>query len=181
MADRRNSMSAYRTGKLNSADVQRRLKFLMQEAKQDDPVYDQTVRMAFRVVSNFICIGFDCDSRTFRAQCKYRSADAHTLIQKAPSPTDKSLGKLVTNEHQEPLACIWKWMLENRASLTVEMLGERMRKWSVVVITTDENRNKLIKTCDPTERYSRLSVLRNDNGNWEPHDPSNGPGPSVAV
>jgi hypothetical protein len=42
---------------LTEADVRRRLLFLVDEASQHDPVYDQTVQYALRVVSNFYCIG----------------------------------------------------------------------------------------------------------------------------
>jgi len=86
---------------MTSADAERRLQFLISEANQPDPIYDQTVRMAFRVVSNFYCIGRDGGSADVYKLSRYRSEKAHDLIK-----SRASAGKIL-NEHQEPIKAVW--------------------------------------------------------------------------
>jgi hypothetical protein len=78
--------------------------------------------------------------------------------------------KSVTNEHQEQLGKVWRWMVDNRDTITPELVEERLRKWPMVVITKEENRRLDKKPSEnPTQRYevAEICVLcRHDDGEW---------------
>jgi hypothetical protein len=70
-----------RERRLTDSDVRRRLLFLINEASQPDPIYDQTVQYALRVISNFYCIGRDGSSADVYKLSRYWSRNAHDLLQ----------------------------------------------------------------------------------------------------
>ncbi len=68
-------------------------------------------------------------------------------------------------EHWEPIAQLWSWMV--RDSPSREDLLARMRKWPIVTVTEDEEK-QLQNYHDPEARYrmAGIEVGRAENGNW---------------
>jgi len=143
--------------------VERRLQFIINEARQEYPIYDQTVRYAFRVVTNFYSIGKDGGSSAVYKGARYRSQAAHDLIR-----SGNWKGKLL-NEHQEPLKAVWDWICAEKGSVTATQIEERLKRWPMVVLTREENNALDSNEVDPIARYKNILVLyRRDNGEWIP-------------
>lgn len=148
---------------LSLADVMRRVEFILTEARQRAPRYDQVVRMAFRVVSNYQSVGRDCGSEYIYRASRLRSEQAHNAILEG-----REKGCL-HNEHQEPLKAVWNWIVD-RGDVTSEELYERLLKWPMVVITREENRS-IPRSDEPITRYKHITVLvREEDGRWRPRD-----------
>ncbi|MGA7971478.1 MAG: hypothetical protein WCA36_01610 [Pseudolabrys sp.] len=122
---------------IDERNIQRRIAFLLNEAKSDNPAYDQVVRYALRVISNFYSCGDDVSSSKARLVNKHISRRASDL--RAEISDDKKWIKKVTNEHQEPLRQVWDRMIENKDTLTLEMIATWISRWPMVVVTTCEN------------------------------------------
>lgn len=149
---------------LTADDVERRLRFILAEAALSDPIYDQTVRMAFRVVSNFYCVGRDCGPDHVYEHTRYRSAEAHKTFL-----SGNWKGEL-HNEHQEPLKLVWDW-IRKAGHVTTRRLEERLRRWPMVVLTRTENSNIPKRETNPIKRYAGIEVLyRGDDNIWAPRD-----------
>jgi len=138
---------------LNAADVERRLQFIIDEASLPNPIYDQTVRMAFRVATNFYCVGRDCGSEYVYEFSRYRSEEANKVWRSG------DWKKQLHNEHQEPLKVVWDWII-NDGQVTTKRLEERLRKWPMVVITRDEERGIAKKETCPIKRYENIRVFQ---------------------
>jgi hypothetical protein len=146
---------------IDAVDVERRIQFVIQEARQSKPWYDQTVIYALRVATNFYCINKNGGSSLVYRQSRYRSAKAHELIL-----SGEWQGKLL-NEHQEPLREVWRWLCDEGGNVSIKQVEERLRRWPMVVITRDENSKIPKNEKDPKHRYRDIAVLyRNDSGEW---------------
>ncbi len=162
-------MSVRRTPK-NESQIDRRIDFLIREAKSEDTIPDQATTYAFRVITNYLSVGCDARSRKLSLDCRYRSKKAHALYKKLNDP--KGWLDEVTNEHQYPIKRAWKWMKEERDKLTVRRVKKHLEKWPVVVVT--KNENKLLRDDpdrDPHQRYqdARIEVLEEiEPGVWRP-------------
>lgn len=155
--------------KLDDAAVERRIIFLLNEASQARPVRDQSVTFTLRAIGNFLAVGKDCQSHFLTLNCRYRSRKAHEAycaLGNSPSAEARSAWrKEMINEHQDPLADVWKWMVENRGLLDPERVLARLKQWPVVVVTRDENRMlqhfaklKHGPTPEPAMRYREAGI-----------------------
>src|SRR5436189_4746 len=102
---------------LREDDAGRRIEFVLNEAAQDRPIRDQSVTFALRALSNFYTVGRDCQSAWLSLHSPFRSAAAHARYKALVQKNGKDQGELawraeVTNEHQDPLADVWRWMRE---------------------------------------------------------------------
>jgi hypothetical protein len=150
-----------RKRKHNNADIERRLQFVIQEARQDEPLYDQCVDISLRVISNYLCIGEDGQSSAIYKKSRFRSEKAHQL-HLAGDITAK-----LWNEHQEELNLVWKWIVENKGTITPTAILDRMNRWPMVVITREENAQIPRTETDPKARYAHIVVLEcSENGEW---------------
>lgn len=152
---------------ITEAQIDRRIEFLIREARFPDSLKDQTVVYAFRVITNYLSTGADSSSKALRAQCLYRSKAAHALSLKDP----KGWLNLVTNEHQYPIKRAWQWMLDDPDSLTVSNVKKRLSTWPVVVVTKEESKRlRDDPTRTPEQRYSDagIEVLHFADGTWKP-------------
>lgn len=153
---------------IEEAQIDRRIEFLIKEANSDTPFKDQTVTFALRVITNFLAVNDDVQSRKLSRNCKYRSKEAHKLFLSNP---DGWLDE-VTNEHQYPIKRAWDWIYDNRAVLTVDLVKDHLKKWPIVVVT--KKKNKTLKddpNIPPDRRYlnAGIEVLKkNGSGEWEP-------------
>lgn len=158
-------------GNLTEADILRRIKFILDEAKAGLVRKDQTVAYAMRVVSNFYTIGRDAASAAAKWENTRRSAAAHAIILEAP---DKSWHKSMVNEHQDELEGVWKWICKNKESLTAEEIAARFRQYPMIVVTAEEDAELRKHKGKPAkERYEaagiKVVVMQND-GSWSPID-----------
>jgi hypothetical protein len=166
-------MSKKKGHALDEVDAQRRIEFLIIEASQAEPIYDQTVKMALRVLSNFYQFGRDYGSRGVRENCRYRTRAAHERIMNCK---DGSWHKAVTNEHQKELGQIWDWMCERKGNVTIAEVVGQLKEWPMVVVLQEENK-KLPKKQPPDARYRGIEVLyRHDDGEWRPRESVPGAG-----
>jgi hypothetical protein len=115
--------------RLNERDVHRRIEFLIHEASIDDPIRDQSVIFTQRAISNFYCVGRDCQSPYIKKHARHRSVEAHALAQTDPEWLSK-----VTNEHQEQLRDVWHWMCEARGRISLADVAARLKKWPMVAL-----------------------------------------------
>ena len=160
--------------------IDRRIDFLIREAKSEILIPDQAITYAFRVITNYLSVGCDARSRKLSLNCPCRSNKAHVLYQKLND--QKRWLNEVTNEHQYPIKCTWDWMKRERDKLTVQRVKSHLEKWPVVVVTKDENKelrkvNKALRKVDPAvqpdQRYrdAGIEVIKgkvNRSGEWQP-------------
>ena len=158
---------------MNESQIDRRIDFLIREAKSEDGKRDQAITYAFRVITNYLSVGYDARSRELSKKCPHRSKKAHALYLKYSKLNDlKGWLDKVTNEHQYPIKDAWEWMTNERDTLNVQRVKNHLEKWPVVVVTKDEN--KLLRDVhyiEPDQRYSRagIEVLeRIRSGEWQP-------------
>ena len=104
---------------LTKNDIYRRIDFILQEAKHRSP-RDQTITYAMRVISNYCAIGKDASSKEVKLKCKRISSKALDLKK---CLKEKKWLKHTINEHQEPLAQIWRWIRKN-AQKKEKVLGK---------------------------------------------------------
>ena len=153
---------------MNESQIDRRIDFLIREATSEDPVRDQAITYAFRVITNYLAVGSDARSRALSRECPYRSKKAYELSQKDPEGwLDK-----VTNEHQYPIKCAWAWMIKARDNLNVQRVKNHLKKWPVVVVTKEENESlRHFRANKPDQRYrdAEIEVLeQTESGRWRP-------------
>jgi hypothetical protein len=155
---------------MKESQIDRRIEFLIREANSEDRIRDQAITYAFRVITNYLSVGYDARSRALSEKCCYRSKKAHALYQKLDDP--KRWLDEVTNEHQCPIKRAWEWMIERGDKLEVKAVRDYLRKWPVVVVTKEENKSlKHHSAIRPNQRYrdAGIEVLkRNRSGDWQP-------------
>jgi hypothetical protein len=154
----------------NEAAAHRRIEFLLAEARHPHSIADSAVRYALRSVSNYYTVGRDAPSRYLYKYCPFRSGEAHRLL---GDPADANNFHLVTNEHQQELNVIWRWMKSSADKLTVPVVAERFRRWPMVVISTQENNDLRQRWAvdtppNPYIRYEEVNimVLARVDGQW---------------
>ncbi len=155
---------------MNESQIDRRIDFLIREANSEDPIRDQAITYAFRVITNYFSVKCDARSRKLSLNCPYRSKKAHNLFLLLND--EEGWLDEVTNEHQYPIKRAWGWMIKERNKLSVQRVKGHLKKWPIVVVTKDEN--KLLKddpAIQPDQRYLKagIEVLRsNSSGDWQP-------------
>lgn len=163
-------MASSRRVPISEQQIDRRIAFLIHEAAQPDAFRDQTVTYALRVITNYLAVGDDVSSSNLAQRSRLRSRAAVELA--AAHPADWFANGKVRNEHQYPLKRAWKWLCENRDSLSVSGVKDHLRRWPVVVVTRDEDlRLKDDPEQDPAERYAAagIEVMSLDaSGTWVP-------------
>jgi hypothetical protein len=138
------------------AITSRRIKFLLEEAAGPDPQYDHAIRFTMRSLTNYLNFGADMQSGKIKRFCK-------TWSWLKLKECDCEWEAKTTNEHQEPLAVVWKWILENAASLTIQDVVIRLKKYPLAIITKDENAmlrdvDRLHKNITPEDRYNKAKI-----------------------
>jgi len=148
-----------------------------------------------RTISNFCCFGRDAKSDFIKLNSRYRSKNAHFLFTQLIGENlkdkirKKAWLKQVTNEHQEPLEQIWRWMCEEKRNLTVDDVLKRFAEWPMVVVLVKPENAGLSKhkQLPPKERYAagQIEVLwRNEHDEWvvrpSDRDQANGLAPELA-
>ena len=103
---------------MKESQIDRRIDFLIREANSKDPIRDQAITYAFRVITNYLSVGYDARSRILSWECPCRSKKAHDLFRRL-NDREGWLDK-VTNEHQYPIKRAWEWMNKERDKLTVQ-------------------------------------------------------------
>jgi hypothetical protein len=161
MSVRGTPMKESQIGRRIESLIDRRIKFLISEARLKYPIRDQTITYAFRVVTNhFSGCNYDIPSSLLREKCPYRSKEAHALFKKYLKRNDQKgwLDK-VTNEHQYPIKCAWDWMKKEPDKLNVQRVKNRLKKWPVVVVTKEENESlRHVRAIEPDQRYHEAGI-----------------------
>ena len=149
------SSSTAATNRITEEVIARRIQFVLAEAKCPNPVRDQTVTYAMRVISNFYSIGTDAGSRAVKIRCRKISREAMSRKEKMPD----SWWKETINEHQEPLEQVWTWICKNKDTVTIKEIADRFKQWPMVLVTREED-SELRKRRDlgPVERYKEAGI-----------------------
>ena len=165
---------------VNRDDIDRRLKFLLEEVKQDIPILDQVVGLVIRQLGNWVSTEGDCSSRDLYERCRYRSRAAHKLALASPEDWYKNKREAtndqkVSNDHWEPVKQLHAWMCENKDRLTVDDIIARIARWPIVVMTMKEHRS-LNHNEKPEIRYQgdqgiKEFFVRCDDEEWVKADP----------
>lgn len=138
--------------------VVRRMEFLLSEARSADVRRDQTVTYAMRVISNYFSVGRDAGSAVIKRESRRFSRKALELKSLANADwTSETI-----NDHPDPLNEVWRWLVANAETLSVEDIAARFRAHPMVVITKDED-NALTRSGyrgngRPAERYARAGI-----------------------
>ncbi len=132
----------------------RRAQFLINEARSSDPTYDQTVRYALRVISNWATVGKDCSS----AEIKWLNPRvSEKALELYDAVSDEEWLKRTTNEHPEPISVVWQWICEQGDHITPEAILARAKQWPMVTVTLEEDRllttNGLRSSGKPEDRH----------------------------
>lgn len=137
----------------------RRAEFLLNEARSENPVRDQTVTFALRVISNWATVGKDASSSAIKWLNPRVSKGALQLYHEV---TDREWERLTINEHQEPISQVWQWILENQNSITARDILDRAMKWPMITITKSEdyqiNKAGYRSRGNPEERHFHLDI-----------------------
>ncbi len=114
----------------------RRAAFLIEEACSLDPTYDQTVSSALRVISNWATVRTNGASSFIKWHNRKISKAAWELYFRS---SDKEWERGTINEHQEPISQVWKWIIDNKESISPRDILNRMEKWPMITITKAED------------------------------------------
>lgn len=160
---------------LTEEHINRRIDYLIKEATAKDPIRDQSVTYALRVITNFFSIGEDAKSDKLRERCPFRSEKAHALRrslerQYGEKEAKQKWGKLVINEHAYPLKDMWEWILGKGDDLTIQNITTQLKKWPTVVVTRcEDSKLRKRKGLKPMERYEGITVLKlvQETGEWK--------------
>lgn len=145
--------------------IDRRIDFLLSEAASLEPIYDQSVRMTMRVISNWVSCGKDVSSSGFKKLAVYMSKKAHAL--RGDLNDHKLFASQTINEHPEELKIIWDWMTGKQGKLSTDEVLSRFRRWPVIVITKDEDDDlRKRKAIGPEARYDGIELVTNKDGQW---------------
>ena len=151
--------------------LNRRIQFLINEAKSDPPVRDQTGTFALRVITNCFSVGKDVSAREHKKRAPFRSGGALRLASGEDEKPNAEWFNQVTNEQQYTLKRAWEWMLREANTLTVSRVREHLQRWPVVVVTKEECKRLVdLPEVTPGERYRRAGIevfARNSTGRWE--------------
>lgn len=138
--------------------INRRVGFLLEECRSENPVYDQAISMIMRKISNYATVERDLGSFGVKKINKNISKSALRLKE---TLSFEEFHNLTTNEHQYPLKEMWLWMLGAKDSLTVDRVWEVFVKYPFVTITNDEDsklRGLKGKSYTPEERYAKAGI-----------------------
>lgn len=139
---------------LDETVIHRRISFLLEEASSSNPVYDQSISMIMRVISNFYSVGTNSsNSSTIKKLSRWISKEALEIRD------DPKWDTLVELDHQEPLKDVWNWIVTNHDKLNVEQVANRIKDWPMVVITKSEHSKiRNTKYSSPDERYENAEI-----------------------
>ena len=123
--------------------VMRRAEFVCAEARLKDREHDQTILYALRVLSNWVTVGIDGNSREVKRRNRRVSGNALRELQEllqihSPKETFKIWHKNTTNEHRDPLQQVWQWLCNETP--TANVLLDRLASDKFITITNEENK-----------------------------------------
>jgi len=160
---------AMRRKPLTEEQIDRRIAFLIAEAKSANPIRDQAITFALRVITNCFSVNDDMGSAAIKERLRYRSEKAHALAETMPF---KQWITQVQNEHPYPLRRAWEWLCRERQTVTTEGVRLHLSRWPMVVVTKEEH-GRLVDRDEqtPEERYgaANIEVWEQDaDGQWGP-------------
>ena len=137
----------------------RRAKFLRDEAREPEPVRDQTVTYALRVISNWATVGKDAGSAAIKWNNPRISKKAWELYE---SCSDREWEKQTINEHPEPIAQVWKWIVDHCDKIEPADILARAKKYPMVTVSKEEDaelgRQGFRSQGSPEERYASIPL-----------------------
>jgi hypothetical protein len=141
--------------------IERRAEFLIAEAQSRNPTSDHAIRFTLRCLSNYVQVGGDYGSLGVSRRLRYRSPEAHQLLQKltgTPRQRYSAWGKLIRNEHPEPLGVTWSRLKATRPDeLTPAEVCRQLAEWPMVVVTIEQDIALRIP-LPPFDRYRQAGV-----------------------
>ena len=142
--------------KLDPKVIQRRLEFILDEARSENPTRDMAITYAMRVISAYVSVGRDFGARGIKKKSKRMSRRAQELRKRVP---EAEWLKNVVNEHQEPLKQVWEWIVKEAESLSPEKVLDRFKQWPMVTVTKDEDiLLRKFANLDPATRYNKVGI-----------------------
>lgn len=158
---------------LTQADIDRRVDFLLAEARSDTPRYDQSVRFTMRVISNFYTVGCDAPSSYIRLNNKRMSKKAldykNELVEKKLSPAeiDRLLGENFRNEHPYELRRIWQDILSHKDTFQRPDVIAIFKRYPMITIKKEEDLQlNQHRGKDADDRYVEIMVMTVVGGIW---------------
>jgi hypothetical protein len=141
--------------------IERRLEFLLSEAKSPNPTSDRSVVYTMRILSNYFTIGkTDVDSYRAKLLNRRMSRRAQELL---VTLDDAILWNEATkNEHPEPLNQTWNWILDQKEKLTTRAIAQRIALYPMITVTNEEDKtlrkNGHQSSGSPDERYAAAGI-----------------------
>ena len=149
---------------LDNQSIERRAEFLIGEARSDNPQYCHAVQTTLRVISNFVSFGH-WSSRRAKRNPPRMSRGAYELRlafeRDANLTADEKYKRFAAetiNEHQEELTRVWHWIVENKESISVQCIVDRLKKFPPIILTRKENA-ALLSEPDPARRYGNIEIV----------------------
>lgn len=141
--------------------IARRLKFIINELKCEDPKYDQSVSLVLRALSNYASVGIDGQSFAIKVS-NPRMSHAASELRKSLSD-DKEWAANTINEHPYPLRFLWDSWLSNAHFVTSSKIWEDLVSFPMITITKEEDAKlrKLDKSLSatPEARYKAAGIV----------------------
>lgn len=136
--------------------LMRRLKFLMEEARQNAK-RDQVTTYAMRVISNYATIGKDASSTKVKSENKNVSEASYKLLLELNS--FEEWAKQTINEHQIPLKVLWEEIQSSK--LDEKEIWNLFLNAPMITITKveDDKLNKLgLRSSPDRNRYEKVGI-----------------------
>ena len=141
--------------------IMRRLAFIIDELKCEDPKYDQSVSLVLRALSNYASVGFDGQSFAIKIS-NPRMSDAASRLRRLLND-DREWAADTINEHPYPLRSLWDSWLSNVYLITPSKIWEDLVSFPMITITKEEDARlrKLDKSLSntPQERYKAAGIV----------------------
>jgi hypothetical protein len=149
--------------------IERRINFLLAEARSPDPLRCHGLSMLMRSITNFHAVGS-------------LTADTGKLIKEGPVMSRRAFEKqqelglgdkfveATMSEHPMPLTCIWGWIVNSKDPPAVQEIDAVFRCYHNVTITNKENDklkedsrlrkdSKIRPFCNARERYKDIEIV----------------------
>lgn len=140
---------------MDNSAIDRRIEFLLVEAKSTSPIFCHVIQTCMRAVSNTLLFGFQ-SSRRAKAKARM-SPQARSLRQKC---TPNEFNAQTTLEHPYELRSVWQYMIEH--DLSVEQAKALLMMVEPIVITKEED--ALLRSSGATgiDRYKAIGIELDD-------------------
>jgi hypothetical protein len=148
---------------MNQVQIDRRIQFLLTEARGPDPLYCPAISAIMRVVSNQVNYGRS-SSRAAKRKPKRMSRKARKLWNQLNGDWNEFAARTVY-EHPDELKGVWKWIESSGGQVTVETVKSRLKRFCPVIITkAEDTQMRALGHLKPHERYKMIEITEEIDG-----------------